>query len=149
MPLKQQTRRRIDFSTSVKGGRVSPTEADLAVERAIEAEEKKGTHDPRIETMYARDKWTIYVFVAAMLVVLWGVFFYVALPQIDDPALLWFLVALGAFASLFNTVGMITNTRRLWNERIRFYSQDLFWQDQKKALKAEATQFKAAQRSGP
>lgn len=122
---------------------MSPTEADLAVERAIEAEERKGTHDPRINAMYTRDVWIIYAFVVALWIVLWGVFFYVALPQIHDQKLIWFLVLLGAFASLFNAVGMIQNTRRLKQEAVRFYSQDLFWQDQKKLLKAEAAELKA------
>ena len=67
---------------------------------------------------------------------LWGVFFLVANPEITDDSLRWLLIGLGVFASIFNSVGMISNTRRLKHEAVRFYSQDLFWQDEKKRRKA-------------
>jgi hypothetical protein len=69
--------------------------------------------------------------------VLWTVFFLVANPVITDDKLRWLLIGLGVFASIFNSVGMISNTRRLKHEAVRFYSQDLFWQDEKKRRKAE------------
>lgn len=111
-------------------------EVDLAVEEAIEAEIRGGKHDPRIDRLYRQDVITIYVFVIAMWVVLWGVFFLVANPEIEDELLRWLLIGLGVFASVFNSVGMISNTRRLKHEAVRFYSQDLFWQDEKKRRKA-------------
>lgn len=114
---------------------MSKTEADLAVERAILQEERRATHDPRIEKMYGRDRLTIYLFVIAMWITLWSVFFFVANPLIHDEGLRWLMISLGLFASLFNSVGMIQNTRRLKQEAVRFYTQDLFWQDQAKLQK--------------
>ena len=111
-------------------------EVDLVVEEAIEAEERGGKHDPRIDKLYRQDVIVIYIFVIALWVVLWGVFFLVANPEIDDELLRWLLIGLGVFASVFNSVGMISNTRRLKHEAVRFYSQDLFWQDEKKRRKA-------------
>jgi hypothetical protein len=104
----------------------------MAVEAASAAETKKGTHDPRIERTYRRAVITIYVFVVALWVTLWSVFFFVANPLIENDGLRWLMVGLGVFASVFNATGMIQNTRRLKQEAVRFYSQDLFWQDQKK-----------------
>lgn len=111
-------------------------EVDLAVEEAIEAEERGGKHDPRIDRLYRQDVIVIYIFVIALWVVLWGVFFLVANPEIDDDLLRALLIGLGVTASVFNSVGMISNTRRLKHEAVRFYSQDLFWQDEKKRRKA-------------
>jgi len=111
-------------------------EVDLAVEEALEAEQRGGKHDPRIDRLYRQDVIVIYIFVVALWVVLWGVFFLVANPEIDDELLRWLLIGLGVFASVFNSVGMISNTRRLKHEAVRFYSQDLFWQDEKKRRKA-------------
>jgi hypothetical protein len=112
-------------------------EVDLAVESAIEAEEHGGKHDPRIDKLYRQDVIVIYIFVIALWLSLWSVFFLVANPEIDDEALRWLLIGLGVFASVFNSVGMISNTRRLKHEAVRFYSQDLFWQDEKKRRKAQ------------
>ena len=84
--------------------------------------------------MYKRQ---IYFFVVALWIVLWTVFLVVANPVITDDKLRWLLIGLGVFASIFNSVGMISNTRRLKHEAVRFYSQDLFWQDEKKRRKAE------------
>ena len=111
-------------------------EVDLVVEEAIEAEVRGGKHDPRIDRLYRQDVMAIHVFVIAMWIVLWGVFFLVANPEIEDELLRWLLIGLGVFASVFNSVGMISNTRRLKHEAVRFYSQDLFWQDEKKRRKA-------------
>ncbi len=108
-----------------------------AVEQAMAAEARGGKHDPRIDKMYRKDVITIYVFVIALLVVMWPVFFLVANPVITDNALRWLLIGLGVFASVFNAVGMISNARRLGHERVRFYSQDLYWQDEKRRRKAE------------
>ena len=77
------------------------------------------------------------MFVILLWVVLWSVFFFVANPEIDNETLRWLLIGLGVFASVFNSVGMISNTRRLRHEAVRFYSQDLFWQDEKKRRKAQ------------
>ena len=115
---------------------MSKTEADLAVERAIAEEQRRGTHDPRIEKMYGRDRLIIYLFVIALWVTLWSVFLLVANPLIHDNALRWALIALGLFASFFNSVGMVQNTRRLRHEAVRFYTQDLFWQDEAKRQRA-------------
>jgi O-antigen/teichoic acid export membrane protein len=117
---------------------LSRTEADLAVEQAVQAEARKGTHDPRIEKTYRRDVITIYTFVIALWITLWSVFFFAANPLIHDNGLRWLMIGLGIFASVFNATGMIQNTRRLKQEAIRFYSQDLFWQDQKKLQKQYA-----------
>jgi hypothetical protein len=111
-------------------------DVDIAVEEALEAEVRGGKHDPRIDKLYRQDVVTIYIFVVALWIVLWGVFFLVANPEIDDELLRWLLIGLGVFASVFNSVGMISNTRRLKHEAVRFYSQDLFWQDEKKRRKA-------------
>lgn len=115
---------------------MSKRESDLAVERAILEEERKGTHDPRIEKMYGRDRLTIYAFVVALWITLWSVFFFVANPLIHDEGLRWLMIALGLFASIFNSVGMIQNTIRLKQEAVRFYTQDLFWQDEAKRQRA-------------
>jgi len=117
---------------------VSRTEADLAAEAAVAAEAKKVSHDPRIAKTYRRDVITIYIFVIALWITLWSVFFFVANPLIDDEGLRWLMIGLGVFASVFNATGMIQNTRRLKQESVRFYSQDLFWQDQKKLQKEYA-----------
>jgi hypothetical protein len=110
----------------------------MAVEAAVAAEAKRGTHDPRIGRTYRRDVITIYVFVIALWITLWSVFFFVANPLIEDDGLRWLMIGLGIFASVFNATGMIQNTRRLKQEAVRFYSQDLFWQDQKKLQKEYA-----------
>ena len=115
---------------------MSTPDVDSAVEQALSAEEHGGKHDPRIDRLYRQDVITIYVFVVALWIVLWTVFFLVANPVIHDNALRWLLIGLGLFASIFNSVGMISNTRRLKHESVRFYSQDLFWQDEKKRRKA-------------
>ncbi|MHB1344742.1 MAG: hypothetical protein ACYCX3_10345 [Thermoleophilia bacterium] len=115
---------------------MSATGVDEAVETAISKEASAHTHDPRIDSMYKRDVITIYVFVIALWIVLWSVFFFVANRYIDDDLLRFVLILLGLFASVFNTVGMVQNIRRLRHERVRFYSQDLYWQDQKRAQKA-------------
>ena len=112
-------------------------DVDLVVEEAIEAEQRGGKHDPRIDKLYRQDVIVIYVFVILLWVVLWSVFFLVANPEIDNETLRWLLIGLGVFASVFNSVGMISNTRRLRHEAVRFYSQDLFWQDEKKRRKAQ------------
>jgi hypothetical protein len=109
-------------------------EADVAVAQAIAAETTSHAHDPRIDDMFRKDVIIIYVFVALLWVVIWGVFI-AAVTYMDDPLLIIALVGLGVFACAFNTVGMVQNTRRLAKERVRFYSQDLYWQDQKKAQK--------------
>ncbi len=112
-------------------------EVDHVVEEAIEAEAHGGKHDPRIDRLYRQDVIVIYIFVIALWLALWSVFFLVANPEITDNALRWLLIGLGLFASVFNSVGMISNTRRLKHEAVRFYSQDLFWQDEKKRRKAQ------------
>ena len=112
-------------------------EVDHVVEEAIEAEAHGGKHDPRIDKLYRQDVIVIYIFVIALWLALWSVFFLVANPEITDDALRWLLIGLGLFASVFNSVGMISNTRRLKHEAVRFYSQDLFWQDEKKRRKAQ------------
>jgi hypothetical protein len=111
-------------------------DADVAVAQAMAAESTAHTHDPRIDAMFKRDVWIIYIFVASMWIVLWSVFFAVV-QYMDDPLLIAALVGLGLFACVFNTVGMVQNSRRLGHERVRFYSQDLYWQDQKKAAKGQ------------
>lgn len=111
-------------------------DVDSALERALEEERKTHKHDPRIDKLYHQDVVVIYIFVIMLWVVLWGVFFIVN-PLIHDQSLRVFLIALGLIASIFNTVGMISNTRRLKHEAVRFYSQDLYWQDEKKRRKAE------------
>lgn len=111
------------------------SEVDDVVARAIAAEEKGQSHDPRIDAMYRQDIWTIYAFVIALWIVLWSTFFFVANRYIEDNLLRLALIGLGLFASIFNTVGMVQNTRRLRHEAVRFYSQDLYWQDQKRAAK--------------
>jgi len=116
---------------------MSTPDVDHVVEEAIAAEEHGGKHDPRIDKLYRQDRATIYFFVVALWVVLWSVFFLVANPEIDDEILRWLLIGLGIFASIFNATGMISNARRLKHEAVRFYSQDLFWQDEKKRRKAE------------
>jgi len=116
---------------------MSTPDVDHVVEEAIEAEAHGGKHDPRIDKLYRQDKTVIYIFVVLLWLVLWSVFFLVANPEIDDNALRWLLIGLGVFASIFNSVGMIANVRRLKHEAVRFYSQDLFWQDEKKRRKAE------------
>ena len=116
----------------------TPTpDVDLVVEHAIEAEAAGGKHDPRIDRLYRQDVIVIYVFVVVLWLTLWSVFFWVANPEISNESLRWLLIGLGVFASVFNSVGMISNTRRLKHEAVRFYSQDLFWQDEKKRRKAE------------
>jgi uncharacterized membrane protein len=115
---------------------MSTQDVDSIVERALEAEEHGGKHDPRIDKLFRQDVITIYIFVIALWIVLWVVFFFIANPVIDDDKLRWLLIGLGVFASIFNSVGMISNTRRLKHEAVRFYSQDLFWQDEKKRRKA-------------
>jgi hypothetical protein len=112
-------------------------EVDHVVEEAIEAEAHGGKHDPRIDKLYRQDVIVIYIFVVALWLALWSVFFLVANPEITDNTLRWLLIGLGLFASVFNSVGMISNTRRLKHEAVRFYSQDLFWQDEKKRRKAQ------------
>ena len=112
-------------------------EVDHVVEEAIEAEAHGGKHDPRIDRLYRQDVIVIYIFVIALWLALWSVFFLVANPEITDNTLRWLLIGLGLFASVFNSVGMISNTRRLKHEAVRFYSQDLFWQDEKKRRKAQ------------
>lgn len=112
-------------------------EVDHVVEEAIEAEMHGGKHDPRIDKLYRQDVIVIYIFVIALWLALWSVFFLVANPEIADETLRWLLIGLGVFASVFNSVGMISNTRRLKHEAVRFYSQDLFWQDEKKRRKAQ------------
>jgi O-antigen/teichoic acid export membrane protein len=116
---------------------LSTPDVDSIVEQALEAEVHGGKHDPRIDRLYRQDVITIYIFVVALWLVLWTVFFLVANPVITDDKLRWLLIGLGVFASIFNSVGMISNTRRLKHEAVRFYSQDLFWQDEKKRRKAE------------
>lgn len=118
-----------------KGGAMGTSEVDEIIARATAAEEKEHKHDPRINSMYTRDVITIYVFVAALWIVLWSIFFFAANPYIEDNLLRLALIVLGLLASVFNTVGMIQNTRRLKHESVRFYSQDLYWQDQKRAQK--------------
>jgi len=115
----------------------STPDVDLVVEQAIEAEERGAKHDPRIDKLYRQDVIVIYIFVVSLWLTLWSVFFLVANPEITDEGLRWLLIGLGVFASIFNSVGMISNTRRLKHEAVRFYSQDLFWQDEKKRRKAE------------
>jgi hypothetical protein len=116
----------------------TPTpDVEQAVETAIERAAAGGTHDPRIDRLYRQDVITIYTFVVVLWLCLWSVFFFVANPEITNETLRWLLIGLGVFASVFNSVGMISNTRRLKHEAVRFYSQDLFWQDEKKRRKAE------------
>jgi hypothetical protein len=115
----------------------SPHEVDQVVEQAIERAAAGGTHDPRIDRLFRQDVVVIYIFVVSLWLTLWSVFFLVANPEITDNTLRWLLIGLGVFASVFNSVGMISNTRRLKHEAVRFYSQDLFWQDEKKRRKAE------------
>jgi len=116
---------------------MSTPDVDHVVEEAIEAEERGGKHDPRIDKLYRQDVIVISAFVVLLWVILWSVFFFVANPEIDNETLRWLLIGLGVFASVFNSVGMISNTRRLKHEAVRFYSQDLFWQDEKKRRKAQ------------
>jgi hypothetical protein len=118
---------------------MSVDDVDLALEQALEEERKTHKHDPRIDKLYHQDQVVIYVFVILLWVVLWGVFFGVVNPNLEDNGLRAFLIGLALFASIFNTVGMISNIRRLKHEAVRFYSQDLYWQDEKKRRKAEGS----------
>lgn len=111
-------------------------DVDLALEQALEEERRTHKHDPRIDKLYHQDVITIYIFVVGLWIVLGGVFFFVVNPRLDDGGLRILLIGLGLFALIFNTVGMIANTRRLKHEAVRFYSQDLYWQDEKKRRKA-------------
>jgi hypothetical protein len=88
--------------------------------------------DPRIDAMYHSDVRVMYLFVAVMWIVLWYIFFAVV-PYMTDRRLIALLVVLNLLACLFNTVGLVQNVRRLGQERLRFYSQDLYWQDQRTA----------------
>jgi len=115
---------------------MSTPDVDQVVEQAMEAEAHGEKHDPRIDKLYKQDVLVIYTFVVLLWVVLWGVFFLVANPEITDESLRWLLIGLGVFASVFNATAMISNARRLKHEAVRFYSQDLFWQDEKKRRKA-------------
>ncbi len=108
----------------------------------------RATHDPRIDQMYKRDVIIIYAFVVALWIVLWTTFFLAANPFIEDEGLRWLLIGLGAMASIFNATGMIQNTRRLKHEAVRFYTQDLFWQDQKRLLRQEMNAEKQRLRAG-
>jgi hypothetical protein len=110
---------------------------DSVVEQALAAEAAGKQHDPRIDRMYRRDVIVIYAFVVVLWATLWLVFFLVANPVIHDNLLRWLMIALGAVASIFNTTGMVSNTLRLRHEAVRFYSQDIFWQDEKKKYKQE------------
>jgi hypothetical protein len=110
---------------------------DSVVEQALEAEAAGKAHDPRIDRMYRQDVIVIYAFVIVLWITLWLVFFLVANPVIHDNLLRWIMIALGAIASIFNTTGMVSNTLRLRHEAVRFYSQDLFWQDEKTKYKQE------------
>jgi uncharacterized membrane protein len=94
-----------------------------------------GATDPRINALYHSDVRIMYSFVIGMWVVLWYIFFVVA-PYVADTRLMIVLFALNALACLFNTVGLVQNVRRLGHERLRFYSQDLYWQDQRQAQRA-------------
>ncbi|HUR95282.1 MAG TPA: hypothetical protein VMY76_11900 [Gemmatimonadales bacterium] len=94
-----------------------------------------GAPDPRIDALYHSDVRIMYGFAIAMWVVLWFIFFAVA-KYVTDSRLLVVLFALNALACLFNTVGLVQNVRRLGQERLRFYSQDLYWQDQRQAQRA-------------
>ena len=114
-------------------------DVDSAPERALEEERTTHKHDPRIDKLYRQDVILIYTFVIALWIVLWGVFFGVVNPLVTDNTLRVLLIVLGLTASIFNTVGMISNTRRLKHESVRFYSQDLYWQDEKKRRKAEGS----------
>ncbi len=87
----------------------------------------------RIQQMYRRDVIIIYAFVVMLWLVLWSVFFFVANRYIEDNLLRVVLIVLGLSASVFNSVGMIQNTRRLKHEAERFYSQDIYWQEMKRA----------------
>lgn len=127
---------------------MSTSEVDHAVEEALARQAARATHDPRIDQMYKRDVIIIYAFVVALWVVLWTTFFLAANPFIEDEGLRWLLIALGAMASIFNATGMIQNTRRLKHEAVRFYTQDLFWQDQKRLLKQEMNAEKERLRAG-
>lgn len=127
---------------------MSTSEVDHAVEEALARQAARATHDPRIDQMYKRDLVVIYAFVIALWVVLWTTFFLAANPFIEDEGLRWFLIALGAMASIFNATGMIQNTRRLKHEAVRFYTQDLFWQDQKRLLQEEQNAEKTRLRTG-
>lgn len=117
---------------------MSASGVDEVVAAALAQENSAHQHDPRIDVMYRNDVITIYAFVIALWIVLWSVFFFAANPYIEDDLLRIVLIVLGLSASIFNTVGMVQNTRRLATERVRFYSQDLYWQDQKRALKASS-----------
>jgi hypothetical protein len=94
-----------------------------------------GAPDPRIDALYHSDVRIMYSFVIGMWVVLWYIFFAVA-RYVTDTRLMVVLFALNALACLFNTVGLVQNVRRLGHERLRFYSQDLYWQDQRQAQRA-------------
>ena len=115
---------------------VSTPDVDKVVEDAMEAAAHGEKHDPRIDKLYRQDVLVIYAFVALLWVTLWSVFFLVANPEINNDTLRWLLIGLGVFASVFNATAMISNARRLRHEAVRFYSQDLYWQDEKKRRKA-------------
>ena len=110
-------------------------DVDDVLARELAEEKRTGKHDPRIDKLYRQDVITIYSFVVTLWITLWGVFFYVANPLITDNTLRWLLIVLGIVASVFNTVGMVSNTLRLRHEAVRFYGQDLYWQDEKKRRK--------------
>lgn len=114
-------------------------DVDSALEKALEEERKTHHHDPRIDKLYHQDRFVIYALVIALWIVLWGVFFGVVNPVIEDNGLRVLLIALALFASIFNTIGMVTNVTRLKHEAVRFYSQDLYWQDEKRRRKAEGS----------
>lgn len=88
--------------------------------------------DPRVDAMYRRDVLYSYAFVALVWLVV-GSIFGVAAGFAHSGLLIAALGALAFLACLLNTLGMVQNARRLGHERSRFYPQDLYWQDQKKA----------------
>ncbi|MDR4308232.1 hypothetical protein IHQ68_16560 [Chelatococcus sambhunathii] len=96
-----------------------------------------GSHESRIDAMYARDKVAAYVCVLAV----WAVYLFVYWRMYDHLAaagLTWLMLALGGLVLLLNTAAVVALIRHYKEDKAAIYGTDVYYLDRIAAEKRAA-----------
>ncbi len=96
-----------------------------------------GSHESRIDAMYARDKFAAYICVLAV----WAVYLFVYWRMYDHLAaagLTWFMLALGGLVLLLNTAAVVALIRHYKEDKAAIYGTDVYYLDRIAADKRAA-----------
>lgn len=96
-----------------------------------------GSHESRIDAMYARDKFAAYICVLAV----WAVYLFVYWRMYDQFAstgLQWVMLGLGGMVLLLNSAAVVALIRHYREDKAAIYGTDLYYLDRIAAEKRAA-----------